>query len=85
MAVAMSKTKPASMGKRAQMLIDGGWADSACGREDSGRVSRHPPNHRHCPCAGASLRPLCRTNPRPLGHGAYEVMSGGCGPSAAPN
>ena len=33
MAVAMSKTKPASMSKRAQMLIDGGWAESACGRE----------------------------------------------------
>jgi betaine-aldehyde dehydrogenase len=33
MAVAMSKTEPASMGRRAQMLIDGGWADSACGRE----------------------------------------------------
>jgi acyl-CoA reductase-like NAD-dependent aldehyde dehydrogenase len=35
MAVAMSKTKPASMGKRAQMLIDGKWTDSACGREIS--------------------------------------------------
>jgi acyl-CoA reductase-like NAD-dependent aldehyde dehydrogenase len=35
MAVAMSKTEPARMGKRAQMLIDGEWADSACGREIS--------------------------------------------------
>jgi acyl-CoA reductase-like NAD-dependent aldehyde dehydrogenase len=35
MAVAMSKAKPASTAKRAQMLIDGGWVDSACGREIS--------------------------------------------------
>jgi acyl-CoA reductase-like NAD-dependent aldehyde dehydrogenase len=35
MAVAMSKAKPASMGRRAQMLIDGEWTDSAGGREIS--------------------------------------------------
>src|SRR5262245_2879295 len=35
MAMAMSKTKPDSAAKRAQMLIDGEWTDSACGREIS--------------------------------------------------
>ena len=35
MAVAMSKTTAATPGKRAQMLIDGSWVDSASGKEIS--------------------------------------------------
>ena len=37
MAVAMSKA-PAASGKRAQMLIDGSWLDSASGEGNIGRI-----------------------------------------------